>query len=390
MSDFHNGNQTNLLSSTPVCRKDIIVKRIVIISSILTSYILPALQGMAESRRVQLDVIYGPPPSGEGFGKHLPFEHPNASWMQVEERHPFGNRFGMYQKGILGHLIKTHPDAILIWANPRYLSFWAVLVAGRLLGIPVYARGHGLVKEKHQDILHRLMYKLILGLCHKYICYTLSVKESLMPLTKNDKKLVVDFNTLYNDFPVLPDKKNGTEPGIFYLGRVRPKCGVKELIETVNYLNREDFLNIELHIVGSGPLEPFILQEAEKYPWVHYYGEIYDQKRLAAISQNCRFGCVPGFMGLNVVHMMSLSLPVVTHAQLDQHMGPEPEYIQHKKNGWLFERPNDESSLRNALRELWLMPEEDVEIMQENAYRAYEKLSNPPYHERLLRILEDN
>ena len=78
------------------------MKRVVFIYPYLTSYILPALQGMAESGRIQLDVIYAPFPSRQGFGEHLPFEHPNVSWIQVEERCLFGNLCGMYQKGKIG------------------------------------------------------------------------------------------------------------------------------------------------------------------------------------------------------------------------------------------------------------------------------------------------
>jgi glycosyltransferase involved in cell wall biosynthesis len=364
------------------------MKRVLLIYPLLTSYILPVIKGMAESGRVYLDVFYGPQPLGEGFGEHLPFKHPNIHWMQVEEKHPFGDRFGMYQKDILGHLIKMRPDAILIWANPRYLSFWVTLVAGRLLSIPVYSCGHGLFKKKGAGILHRIMYKTILALSQAYICYTPSVRDSLLPITKNGKKLEVGFNTLYNDYPVLPDCKTGTERGIFYIGRVRPGCGVDILIKAVNHLNQEKDLKIELHIIGAGPLTPFLQFEEKIKPWLHYYGAVYDQKQISEISQNCRIGCVPGFMGLNVVHMMSLSLPVVTHAQLDQHMGPEPEYIQHEVNGWLIEKPNNITSLVEKLSELWLMPAGKVRILQENAYKTYEKLNNPPFHERLLLIME--
>jgi glycosyltransferase involved in cell wall biosynthesis len=189
---------------------------------------------------------------------------------------------------------------------------------------------------------------------------------------------------------VAPNRKTGEEKGIFYIGRVRPGCGVEILIQAVEQLNQHYGLNIELHIIGDGPLGDYLREKGSEFSWLRYHGKIFDQKRISDISLKCRFGCVPGFMGLNVVHMMSLSLPIVTHGKLNQHMGPEPEYIQHKKNGWLLERANDEKSLENALRGLWLISEEEAKIMQENAYKTYERLSNPPYHERLLRILEGN
>jgi hypothetical protein len=256
------------------------------------------------------------------------------------------------------------------------------------LGIPVYARGHGLFKKKKVGLINKKMYKVILDLSHRYICYTPKVKASLVPLAKREDKLVVDYNTIYNEHPVAPHEKTGREKGIFYISRVRSGCGLDVLIQAVEQLYQQDGLNITSHVIGDGPLTGFLREKAARLPWLHYYGSIFDQKKISEISRQCRLGCVPGFMGLNVVHMLSLSLPVVTHAQLDQHMGPEPEYIQHKVNGWLMEKPNNVASLVETLRELWLMPVDKFKILQENAYKTYEKLSNPPFHERLLQILE--
>jgi glycosyltransferase involved in cell wall biosynthesis len=337
---------------------------------------------------MQLDVIYCPPPPGEGFGEHLPFEHPNVRWLQVENESPFGKQFGMYQKGVLGYLIKTRPDAILIWANPRYLSFWGVLILGRMLSIPVYPRGHGLFKKKRVSIFYKMMYKLILTLSHKYVCYTPNVKASLLPLVKREERLAVDYNTLHNAHPITPDVKTGQEKGIFYIGRVRPGCGVDVLIQAVEHLNQQEGLDIELQVIGDGPMGDYLREKALQFSWVKYHGKVFDQKKISDISSQCRIGCVPGFMGLNAVHMMSLSLPVVTHAKLDQHMGPEPEYIQHKVNGWLIENPNNTASLVETLRELWQMPVDKFKLMQENAYKTYGDLSRPSYHERLMHILE--
>lgn len=364
------------------------MKRIVSVYQLLTSYLIPVFRDIAESDRVQLQVIYGPPIPEEGFGEHLPFDHPNISWLEVEDKHPFGDRLGMYYKGLLHHLFTNRPDAIMIWANPRYLSFWGILIFGYLFNIKIYPRGHGLFKKVQPHILYRVMYKAILSLSYKYICYTPAVKKSLLPLVNREEKLAVDYNTLTNEAPILPDLKTGQENGIFYIGRVRPGCGVEELILAVQHLNEHEGFNINLHVIGGGLLEQCLQEKKLQFSWLNYYGKVFDQKRISEISLQCRFGCVPGFMGLNVVHMMSLSLPVVTHGQLHRHMGPEPEYIQSQSNGWLMEKPNDLSALMNLIRELWLMPKDKFKIVQQQAYRTYEKLSEPPYHERLLRILE--
>jgi len=362
------------------------MKHIAFIYPYLTSYIFPVIRKIAESDRVKFDVIFGPLPAGEGFENYVLFDHPNVSWIQLKEKQPFGNRFGMFQSGILRYLIKKRHDSIVIWSNPRYLSFWVVLIFGYLFGTPVYARGHGLFKKERINLFYNVMYKLLLALVNRYICYTPQVKSSLLTLVKREDKLVVDNNTLYNEYPVLPKEKTGEERGIFYIGRVRPGCGVDTLIQAVNRINQEVGIGVELHIIGDGPLGEFVRQQAYEFSWIKYYGKLFDEKRISDISRKCRFGCVPGFMGLNVVHMMSLSLPVVTHGDLKKHLGPEPEYIKHGKNGWLIDKPNDVVELTDALRLIRGISTADMNAMQFNAFQKYFWLSNPPFHERLMQI----
>ncbi|NOH01021.1 MAG: glycosyltransferase [Chloroflexi bacterium] len=275
----------------------------------------------------------------------------------------------------------------MIWANPRYLSFWGVLLLGKLLSIPVYPRGHGLVKQPNAGALKKWMYRLIVALSHAYICYTPKVRESLA-FIQNDAKLPVDYNTLYNDFPVRPEEKTGKEKGIFFVGRVRDGCGVDVLISAIQTLREKDGLDVEAHIIGDGPWRAILEEKAAQFPhWLKYYGGVFDQKKITEISRTCRIGCGPGFMGLNVVHMLSLSLPVITHANLAEHMGPEPEYIQHGINGWLLKRKGDVKMLQNILGDVWNLDKTVLGEVRNNAYSSYKTLSIPPYHKRLLGIL---
>lgn len=365
------------------------MKKTTFIYPYLTSYILPVLRGMADSGLVQLDVIYSPPPQGAGYGNHVPFEHPNVSWVQVDEKHPFGNYFGMLQTGILGYLIKTRPDTILLWANPRYLSFWGVLVLGRILGIRIYARGHGLYKKKKISFLQKAIYKTILALSYRYVCYTLGVRDSLLSFVSEENKLIVDYNTLYNDYPVVPSQKNGNEKGVLYIGRVRPGCGIETLIQSIARLNLQEDFKIELHIIGDGPLKDFLVEQAEKFSWIRYYGKIFEQKEIATISHACRMGCIPGIAGLNIVHMLSLSLPILTYSEALWDKGPEHDYIQNQTNGWLDKKPKDVILLAETLCQLWKKTPQEIQSMQEGAFHTYEQLSTPPYHERLLKIMEE-
>lgn len=365
--------------------EDTNLKEIVVIYPLLTSYIIPVFQRMANSGRVLLNVVYSLPLSSEGFGEQRPFEHPNVSWMQVEDKHPFGNRFGMYQKGIIDTIITIKPDAILIWSNPRYLSFWLVLLVGRLLKIPVYPRGHGLFKKKKVSLLQKFMYNIIIGLSKRYICYTPQVRESLLEISIPESKLVIDYNTLDVECPVRPEEKTGDENGILFIGRLRQLCDIEILIEAVKIARKA--LDIDLHIIGGGFLADYVQEAASQYTWISFHGKIFDDKDISEISRLCRFGCQPGYTGLSVVHLMALSLPVITHGDLYAHMGPEPEYVDHGENGLLYKRRRGVNGLVSIIEQMFAKPKDQMRLMQQKAFNTYSGLSLPPYYMRLLAII---
>ena len=90
------------------------MKKVCFIYPHITSYILPLLRGMAEG--CKLDVVYSPAPIKAGFGEHKLFNHPNITWTKLRTIFPFGKYFGMYQMGIIIHILKFRPDIIVILA----------------------------------------------------------------------------------------------------------------------------------------------------------------------------------------------------------------------------------------------------------------------------------
>ena len=361
------------------------MKRICIIYPKSTAYVIPLLSGMSEY--CLLDVIYSSSDSRDGFGTHIHMQSTNLHWIEVETIKPFGEKFGLYQKGVIKYLLNNHPDIVIIWANLRYASFWAVLIICKLLGIKVYPKGHGLVKKQHISLMQKWMYWIISKFSTKYICYTESVKKSLLQIIPDEDYLVVDNNTLYNSYPIQPAQKTGKELGIFFIGRLRPNCGIELLIEAIRQLRSNLGFNINLHVIGDGPLSKSVLVQLPDNTWIYYYGLLYDNQKISEISKQCRFGCYPMDAGLSVVHMMSLSLPPVTHNQLNKHMGPEPSYIKHKYNGWLYSPRGEVEPLLNAIKIIFDMPTCKIEEMQKAAYDTYCQLSTPPYHIRLLNIV---
>ncbi|OBR54881.1 hypothetical protein [Paraburkholderia tropica] len=64
------------------------------------------------------------------------------------------------QSRVLTRIVLERPDAVLIFADVRYLSLWLALIAGRAMRVPVLIHGQGLYRHKHAGFVRALCYRL--------------------------------------------------------------------------------------------------------------------------------------------------------------------------------------------------------------------------------------
>jgi glycosyltransferase involved in cell wall biosynthesis len=298
---------------------------------------------------------------------------------------PFGEAIGMFQRGLLRYILKEKPDAIIASANPRYLSFWTTLAFARLRNIQFHAHGHGLYNSTPASKTRRLAMKCMLRLITSYIAYGPIVRESFAANGLSKGKVEVAHNSLVNEFTVRPDAKTGLERGILFLGRLRPESNIDRLLQAVKLLREEDKIDATVHLVGSGEDASRLRQEWGGHHWIEWHGSLFDDQAIRAISMKCLAGCYPGNAGLSVVHLMSLSLPVVTHDELSKH-GPEPSFMRDGQCGYLYSNAGGVEALREALRRLYSQTSKTRE-MQHAAFNNYQSLVNPSLAERLWGIV---
>lgn len=299
---------------------------------------------------------------------------------------PFGKSMGVIQWGLARYLVKNKPDTILASADMNYLSFWTTMVLAKLLGIPFYAHGHGLYKKTHPSRIYLALFHTMLRLVTGYVAYAPIVRESFLRNGLFDQKVQVAHNSIVNPSPILPGEKTGTESGVLFVGRLRTGNNLRVLLEVLRQLRNEEQLILPLHVIGSGQDAKRLQSETTAEDKVVWHGEVYDADQVRKISRDCFVGCYPGMAGLSVIHMLSLSLPVITHDDMCSHMGPEPSFIRDGINGILFDSRHPEESLYKALRSLATNAEMLVR-MQKAAYQAYFDLTHPPLADRLWAIL---
>jgi glycosyltransferase involved in cell wall biosynthesis len=359
------------------------MKRLCVIQPILTSYRLPLFLEL--SRYCQVDVLFSASNAAKGYGNFVQTNTPAVRYFEIPTLRPFGNQIGMFQRGVVSYLLREEPDAVVIFANPRYLSFWTTLIVARLFGISIYAHGHGVYKRVRTGMLYRLMIKQMLQLVTGYIAYAPSVRESFVAHGFSGRKVRVAHNSVTVSSTALPQEKTGRELGILFIGRLRRDCNLSLLFRTVRRLRDEDGLALDVHVVGSGECASELRGEWGEIPSIHWYGELYDEEEIRRISLDCFLGCHPGSAGLSVVHMMALSLPVVTHNNVSQH-GPEVTFIQNGIQGRFYDYAEPEESLYRELKALAKQPA-IVTKMQHAAFYRYKKIVDPSLAERLWAIV---
>jgi glycosyltransferase involved in cell wall biosynthesis len=330
-----------------------------------------------------LDLVLSPAPGDMGFKVAPIAEGPR---LRCFVGPTWGKTF-LIQWSALKYILMPgeRPLALFLNANPRYLTFWIALLWARARRIPAHVHGHGFYRRARISAPYKWMMAAMLRLVTSYICYAPIVRQAFLDHGFSGKKLAVAHNSLINRFPVLPQEKTGAETGILFIGRLRRASRVDLLMRVIERIRSEDGPPLELHVVGEGEDREALRAQARACPWVVFHGGIYDAERIRQISLACFAGCYPGNAGLSVVHMMSLSLPAVTHDDLRAH-GPEPSFIRDGVSGILYDHADPERSLYQALRALARDPAK-VAHLQQTAFADCQSLSYPSLAKRLWSII---
>ena len=127
-------------------------------------------------------------------------------------------------------------------------------------------------------------------------------------------------------------------------------------------------LRYNLVIVGDGPEMQRLKEKACNTPFpsgVWFYGECYDEDRLAELFYNSVLCVSPGNVGLTAIHAMTYGVPVVTHDDFYTQM-PEYEAIEEGRTGLLY-HAGDFSDLKRAIRQ-WLVSGKSREEVRSDCY----------------------
>jgi glycosyltransferase involved in cell wall biosynthesis len=285
-----------------------------------------------------------------------------ARYQQGQNIHLFGGPLYLcYQRGLIDWLEEWNPDALIVEANPRYLSTSSAVKWMHKQDKPVIGWGLG---APPVNALRERGRASFLQQFDAMICYSQRGADEYASHGFPLDNLFVAHNSV-SPSPTwpMPDRPKvfNEKRSVLFVGRLQFRKNVDLLLGAC-----AEIQNIRLVIVGDGPERAALEALAEEiYPSAEFVGSKHGDE-LKAYFEEADLFVLPGTGGLAVQEAMSYGLPVIV-AQGD---GTQDDLVR-KENGWQIP-PDDFDALVSTMKEalydvprLRQMGEESFRIVSE-------------------------
>jgi len=289
--------------------------------------------------------------------------------------HLFSGRLYLcYQAGLLDWLKNWNPEALIVEANPRYLSTSAAVTWMHRRGKPVIGWGLGAppISGPFAGLRQRRRISFLKQF-EALIAYSQRGADEYAALGFPRAQIFVAHNSVspaptsaLTLRPSAFDPSSGSgqtlRPNLLFVGRLQARKRVDDLLRACAQLESKP----RLVIIGDGP-EREILQTlaGEVYPSAEFPGARHGTE-LKAYFKEADLFVLPGTGGLAIQEAMSYGLPVIV-AQGD---GTQDDLVR-KENGWQIPPGDFEAlvaTMKDALSDvarLRRMGEESYRIVKE-------------------------
>ena len=350
--------------------------RLALQQRVLPNYRAPFFDLLASACEGGMSLFTGLPRPGEGITTTNQLQV--AKYQLGKNIHLFnGNLYLCYQLGLLEWLQNWNPDALIVEANPRYLSTPAAVkwmhrrsrpVIGWGLGSPSLSAPHFQRKwggskgdgfRKHRRLSFISQFDAL-------ISYSQRGADEYAALGFPRERIFVAYNSVSALPAFIFDQRPWTVDHftILFVGRLQARKRIDMLLRACAQLDSKP----RLVIVGDGP-ERMALETLAKeiYPGAEFIGAKHGIELKPYFTEADLF-VLPGTGGLAVQEAMSYGLPVIV-AQGD---GTQDDLVR-KENGWQIPPPSGNfdvlvSTMKDALSDvarLRKMGEESYRIVKE-------------------------
>jgi glycosyltransferase involved in cell wall biosynthesis len=335
--------------------------RLAVQQRVLPNYRAPFFDLLATACDHGMSLFTGLPRKSEGIATSSELQA--ASYQLGQNVHLFGGSLYLcYQRGLIDWLQNWNPDALIVEANPRYLSTpsavkWMKKQNRPVIGWGLGAPSAGKFRERGRVTFLRQFDAML--------CYSQRGADEYASLGFPLDNLFLAHNSVSPSptwpMPVRPDTFE-ERPCILCVGRLQFRKNVHLLLGACADIEPQP----RLVIVGDGPERMHLESLAEElYPQAEFVGARHGAE-LASYFSGADLFVLPGTGGLAVQEAMSYGLPVIV-AQGD---GTQDDLVR-EGNGWQIP-PDDFESLLATMKEalsdiprLRRMGEESYRIVKE-------------------------
>jgi glycosyltransferase involved in cell wall biosynthesis len=345
---------------------------------VLTAYRGPFFDALAQACARGLSVCAGLPRPEESIAvtDHLQI----AEFAPVQNMHLLHGRLYLcYQSGLTSWLEHCAPDALVVEANPRYLSTPAAIRWMKLRGKPVLGWGLGAPHSPSGPLsgLRQSLRSAFLRPFDALITYSQRGAEEYARLGfPADKIFVAPNAAAARPSRPIPPRLAGFDgkPAVLFVGRLQVRKRLDLLLQACAALPAA--LQPRLVIVGDGPERDTLEELAQRfYPAAEFPGAKHGAE-LAAYFSTADLFVLPGTGGLAVQEAMSYGLPVI----MGQGDGTNDQLVR-TENGWQI-RPDDLSALADTLHTALL----DVSRLRRMGAESYRIVSEEINLERMVGV----
>jgi glycosyltransferase involved in cell wall biosynthesis len=336
---------------------------------VLPKYRAPFFDLLASACNGEMSLFTGLPRPVEGIATTDKLQI--ADYHVGKNIHLFnGSLYLCYQLGLVNWLKEWDPDALVVEANPRYLSTPAAVrwmhrrerpVIGWGLGAPRFDSAALSASRKGVGVR---IWSSFIRQFDAMISYSQRGAEEYAALGFPCEKIFVAHNAVSRAPTSVPDRRAETVERftILFVGRLQARKRVDFLLRACAQLKE----NPRLVIIGDGPERAMLESLAtEIYPRAELIGARHGAELKPYFTEADLF-VLPGTGGLAIQEAMSYGLPVIV-AQGD---GTQDDLVR-KENGWQIPPDNFEalvSTMKDALSDvgrLRRMGEESYRIVRE-------------------------
>jgi len=309
---------------------------LVVQQRVLPSYRVPFFERLAADCR-KLTVLAGTPRPGEAITPAKGMDR--AEWQNLNNRHM--GKGGLYvctQPDLISRLESLEPDALVLEANPRYLSNWRARIWAKNAGTPVLGWGLGAEPE---GIAAGWVWKRFLRGFDRMIAYSSRGAEAYRRLGVPGDRIALAINAVGAAPGALPSGNVGSAKRlrVLYVGRLQKRKRIDTLLRSCSRLAEPPAATI----VGDGPERKALESLAASIlPDAQFTGHLEGQHLEEAFTRADLF-VLPGTGGLAVQQAMAHGLPVI----VGEGDGTADDLVR-PANGWRVV-PGDEAGLAELL-----------------------------------------